>query len=193
MKSEEVFYLHVDGTQRGPYSIRHIDHLLNSGLITQDALFLREGMEQWLPVTELVNIRKPANRWRWLFYAGPLLVVLLLLLAFFGPTVRDGWREIFQHDFTAKAAYWRARDIVRTGAVPQGYLVSFAPFSAAEVRLRMGEETVVLLRGTLSGQKTEPRGQVWKVRLWFDPERREWSGLESVALELGSDASDCCG
>src|SRR6478752_4336503 len=58
VKSPEVFYLHINGEQRGPYTIQHIDHLLNSGLISETATFWREGLEQWQPVTNLVAVRR---------------------------------------------------------------------------------------------------------------------------------------
>jgi hypothetical protein len=177
MKSEESFYLHVDGQQKGPYTIRHIDHLLNSGLIDENALFLREGMEQWLPVTDLVTRRKPEDRWRWLVYAVPGAVVLVLLLAFLGPPATDGWREVFQHDYSARAAYWRARESVRSRGGGESVL-RFAGFAESSVKLEGGEGAEVLLEASMA----EPGGQVrsvwWRVRLRFDRESREWTGLE---------------
>ena len=57
MLSPEVFYLHIQGEQRGPYTIPQIDHLLNSGLIAEETLYWREGLDQWQPVTSLVRLR----------------------------------------------------------------------------------------------------------------------------------------
>ena len=61
--SPECFYLLIDGEQRGPYTVKQIDHLLNSGLIREDATFWREGLEQWQPVTNLVQLRRPKSSW----------------------------------------------------------------------------------------------------------------------------------
>ena len=121
--SPEVFYLHLDGAQRGPYTIRHIDHLLNSGLIAQETLYWREGLEQWQPVTELVVVRKTPNPWKKLRWVAVVLVGLAVPVAIFGPVVAEGWREANQHVFTENAAYWRARDVVRNQALPAGALV----------------------------------------------------------------------
>src|SRR5215207_4576947 len=33
MNSREAFYVHVQGEQLGPYTIRHLDHLIHSGLL----------------------------------------------------------------------------------------------------------------------------------------------------------------
>ena len=61
MISPEIFYLHLEGEQRGPYTAPQIDHLLNSGLIAEETLYWREGLEQWQPVTSLVKLRRPGN------------------------------------------------------------------------------------------------------------------------------------
>src|SRR6188768_48680 len=75
VKSPEVFYLHINGEQRGPYTIQHIDHLLNSGLIQETAMFWREGLEQWQPVTNLVAVRtKKRSRIRPAMVVGVLVV-----------------------------------------------------------------------------------------------------------------------
>jgi hypothetical protein len=95
MSSHEVFYLHIQGEQRGPYTIRHIDQLLNSGLIAEDTLFWREGLEQWQPVTNLVARRQPQRRWKGVAVGAAIAVVLALLLHLFGPiTLADGGRRI---------------------------------------------------------------------------------------------------
>ena len=61
MISPEIFYLHIHGEQRGPYTIPQIDHLLNSGLIAEETLYWREGLDQWQPVTSLV-LSSPVER-----------------------------------------------------------------------------------------------------------------------------------
>src|SRR3954467_1851581 len=103
MISPEVFYLHIQGEQRGPYTIPQIDHLLNSGLIAEETLYWREGLEQWQPVTSLVRLRRKVNPWgKRLVYLGSAAVVLFIL-EFFGSIAIAGWRETNQHEYTAHA------------------------------------------------------------------------------------------
>src|SRR6218665_1420739 len=113
MLSPEVFYLHIQGEQRGPYTIPQIDHLLNSGLIAEETLYWREGLDQWQPVTSLVRLRRKANPWIKPLLTLGVLIVLALILQFFGSVVVIGWRETNQHEYTSNAAYWRARSVVR--------------------------------------------------------------------------------
>jgi hypothetical protein len=176
--SQEVFYLHLQGEQRGPYTIKHIDHLLNSGLISEDSLFWREGLDQWLPVTQLVTLRRRRKPWE--LPAVAIVVALLfgLLTFIFGPITLDGWREIYQHDFTAEAAYWRARDMVRTQCVPKGGLVIFKDLSEAEVELNEARIGSVVVQGTLTEAGGGARSTAWKVRLKYDTTVREWIGLQ---------------
>lgn len=179
MNSPEVFYLHINGTQRGPYTIRHIDHLLNSGLITEDTLFWREGLEQWAPVTQLVARRVPKNRWKRPLKALIALIPLAVLAYVFGPITLDGWREIYQHDFTREAAYWRAREIVRAQCLPRGVLVEFEDEEDAAVELSGSDSGSVLLHGTVADRGSDARAAAWKVQLHYDAARREWSGVEA--------------
>ena len=85
MISPEVFYVHVQGEQRGPYTIPQIDHMLNSGLIERETLYWREGMEQWQPVTELVIVRVVPNPWIKPAMAAAVLLMLAILGRMFGP------------------------------------------------------------------------------------------------------------
>ncbi|MES2571036.1 MAG: DUF4339 domain-containing protein [Verrucomicrobiota bacterium] len=176
--SQEVFYLHLQGEQRGPYTIKHIDHLLNSGLISEDSLFWREGLDQWLPVTQLVTLRRRRKPWELPAVTLAVLLLFGLLTYIFGPITLDGWREIYQHDFTAEAAYWRARDVVRTQCVPKGGLVIFQAFSSAEVQLNNSNGGQVVVHGTLTEAGGASRSTAWKVILKYDPPKREWSGLQ---------------
>ena len=173
----EVFYLHIRGEQRGPYTIPQIDHLLNSGLIDVDTMFWREGLEQWQPVTNLVTLRKRARRWLLPAIGAGILVVLLILARIFGPTVRVGWREANQNTFTESAAYWRARDIVRHHALPEGSIVEFAPFSAAHVRLQPPSDAETVLHGTLMDPQGASRSASWDVTLSYDPHLKVWTGV----------------
>lgn len=183
MNSPEVFYLHISGEQRGPYTLRHVDHLLNSGLIAQETLYWREGLEQWQPVTQLVAVREKRNRWwtwkRWAWVFA-ILGVLAIPARIFGPVVADGWREANQHEFTAEAAYWRARDVVRNQALPQGALVEFDPFAEGAVALRPPDAARVTLRGSLTERKMPARSAVWNVEMRFAPQDKEWTGSVSA-------------
>ena len=178
--SQEVFYLHINGEQRGPYTVRHIDHLLNSGLITEDALFWREGLEQWQPVTDLVARRQPKKQWRRTALVGGIAAILILvLLRLFLPITLDGWREINQREFTERAAYWRARGVVRNQCVPEGGVVSFSKYPAAKVELREANQARVILPGELTLARSPTRTAAWQVDLRFDRERSEWSAVHA--------------
>jgi hypothetical protein len=177
--SHEVFYLHIQGEQRGPYTVRHIDHLLNSGLITEDTLFWREGLEQWQPVTQLVVKREVKKDWRRLAIPGGVFILVALLLRLFGPITVDGWRETNQHEFSRHAAYWRARDIVRNQCVPKGGLVRFSEFAKAEVTLSENHSAGVLLRGELTEPSGKTRPASWKVELKYDAPIAEWTGVKA--------------
>ena len=176
MNSPEVYYLHISGAQRGPYTIRHIDHLLNSGLIAQETLYWREGLEQWQPVTQLVAVREKPNRWKKPAWILGILLVLALPARIFGPVVLEGWREANQHTFTAQAAYWRARDVVRNQALPDGALVEFGAFPEASVELRPPDAAQVLLKGRLTERGGQRRSAAWNVTMRFDPQGKEWAG-----------------
>lgn len=175
MPDPEVFYLHLQGTQRGPYTIPQIDHLLNSGLIGVETLYWREGLEQWEPVTSLVRLRKKANPW-----VKPLLwaavgLLLAVILEFFGSIAIVGWRETNQHDFTQRAAYWRARGVVRA-ALPPGDLAEFREFGKAQVEMKPPQNATVLLRGEISEPSGQNRPALWRVPMNYDNDMREWSG-----------------
>src|ERR1043165_7697185 len=150
MPTPEVFYLHLCGEQRGPYTIPQIDHLLNSGLIAEETLFWREGLEQWQPLTDLVEKRKLPNPWRRFAIALAIVLPLAAGVWMFGQTVVDGWNEATATSYTLEDAYWRARDLVRHQALPPGGLVRFEKFASAGVELKQGDAADVRLRAQLS-------------------------------------------
>jgi hypothetical protein len=185
MISPEVFYLHIQGEQRGPYTIKHIDHLLNSGLIAEETLFWREGLEQWQPVTNLVVRREHHKNWRPWIIGGAVAVALALLLWMFGPITAQGWRESNQHQFTSEAAYWRARDVVRHSALPKGAVVSFNPVDQAQVTLQHGASGAsVLLRGELFERGGRTRPAAWRVELKYDAAIAEWAGVNAAEVPV---------
>ena len=176
MNSPEVFYLHINGEQRGPYTIKHIDHLLNCGLINEDALFWREGLEQWQPVTQLVVRRQVRKSWGRPAIAIGMVLALGLIVRVFAPITIEGWREANQSEFTKDAAYWRARDIVRNERVPKGALVEFEQLESAIIELHGVEAATVQLRGAMTHNQGDWRPSLWQIRLRYDPKRKEWSG-----------------
>lgn len=178
MNSPEVFYLHINGEQRGPYTIRHIDHLLNCGLINEDALFWREGLEQWQPVTQLVVRRHVRKSWGRPATAIGIVLALAVVVRVFGPITVEGWREANQSEFTKDAAYWRARDIVRNERVAKGALVDFEHLESAKVELQSADAATVWIRGSATDAQGNWRPALWQIHLRYDSKHKEWLGVE---------------
>lgn len=176
MISPEIFYLHIHGEQRGPYTIPQIDHLLNSGLIAEETLYWREGLEQWQPVTSLVKLRRRANPWLKRLIILGFLAVIALLIQFFGSVAILGWREASQHEYTASAAYWRARGIVRSEALPAASVVDFSSFGDSRVEMQPPQMAIVRLQGEISERPNQARKVTWTVYMHYDPKAREWNG-----------------
>jgi len=174
MPSRESFYLHLAGTQRGPYTVPQIDHLLHSGLIGEETLYWREGLDHWEPVTALVALRKPPKLWRRFILPGAILIPILLLLGLFGPPLIDGWREATAHRFTTEDAYWRARDAVRQQGVPEGGIVSFQRFKTARVELSEGSHATAVLQGEIALGDGKVQAASWRVHLPYDADTSEW-------------------
>ena len=176
MISPEIFYLHLDGEQRGPYTIPQIDHMLNSGFIAEETLYWREGLDQWQPVTSLVKLRKRANPWLKRIIIFGFVLVIGFFAQFFGSIALLGWREASQHEYTAPAAYWRARGVVRGSALSPGAVVEFADFSPALVELQPTQAATVRLEGEIVEHPGQSRKMVWSVHMQYDPKAREWNG-----------------
>ena len=175
MRSPEAFYLHIDGVQRGPYTVQHIDHLLHSGLIAEETTFWREGLEQWEPVTQLVPRRQPlVRRWgKWAVMAG-CLVALAIVGRLVWPTLAMGWREVTQREYTETAAYWRARGFIREEVSNQAGVVVFSGENSAQVSLvpPAGAKTVV--QGQLTPAKGATTPAAWALQMQWDAQSREW-------------------
>jgi len=178
MNFDEAFYVHVQGEQKGPYTLRHLDHLLNSGLIPAETLYWAEGMEQWLPVTQLVPLRHKPRNWKKLIVLGAVLVVLAAFLAFFGPTIADGWRERTQRQYNESGAYWSARGAVRSDGVPTGSVVQFDSIDSTQVLLDQKNGANVRLGGILIGGAKDSTRMTWSAKMAFNPLRSEWSATE---------------
>ena len=116
MAFSEEYYVHLNGQQKGPYTLAQLMGLYAKGFIPEETLYWMDGFDQWQPVADLCGPslrvwRKKSNKKKISISIG--LVLAAGLLAFFGPLVRDGWRETNQRRFTAEAAYWKARGFVR--------------------------------------------------------------------------------
>lgn len=177
MNSREAYYLHVHGEQLGPYTLRQIDHQLHTGLIASDTLFWAEDMEQWQPITDLIPLRKKRRPWKAVIIALIALIPIAGLVFFFGPTVRDGWKEQTQREYSKHAAYWAARGVVRTDLAAKNAVPEFLPMGTARVELGPDSTAVVQLEGHLIGDDAKGPPAAWKVRLRFDPAVRTWSAL----------------
>lgn len=182
MNSPESFYLHLAGAQQGPYTIPQIDHLLNSGLIAVETLYWCEGLDQWQPVTSLVALRQKPKRWIKPAIAAAVLLVLAVPARIFGPVVVEGWHEANQHTFTESAAYWRARDVVRSGLAARGTLVEFANFADAQVTLKSTGGADVRLRGSVTDAAGKAVTVAWDVPMRFEAEAGEWIGGPAVEV-----------
>jgi DNA-binding transcriptional regulator of glucitol operon len=180
--SEEIYHLQVQGERRGPYTLRQIDHQLNSGLIGEDTLYVREGMEDWAPVTNIVVRRKKRRRgWK---FRGALLAFLcfmVVLARFFLPGVLETWRELSQFQYTERAAYWRSRDAVRHQALPPATVIRFGTFQEARVALDPDTAgATVRLPGEVTEQGGGKHVHSWQVALVFDHEKKLWTATSVV-------------
>jgi hypothetical protein len=176
MNSPEVFYLHLQGEQRGPYTIPQIDHLLNSGLIGEETLYWREGLEQWQPVTSLVKIRRKTKPWGRSLLILSIVILVASVLHFFGSIAVVGWRETNQHEYTESAAYWRARGIVRNEGLPDGAIVQFKGEARAKVEMLPPKSAKVFVQGDVTTKTGETIPSAWNVPLEFDFKNGEWTG-----------------
>lgn len=177
MSFREEFYLHVHGDQLGPYTLRQLNHQLQSGLISGETLYWSENLEQWQPLTHLIPIRKKIKPWKLAAFLAAVLLPLLCGAWFFGPTVVDGWREQTQREFTPEAAYWAARGVVRQELAAAKTAPHFLPFGAARVEIGTDGTAVVQLEGHVLDGEASKHPAAWKVRLRFDAAVRTWSPL----------------
>ena len=169
----EVFYIYHRGEQRGPYTMKQVNHLYRSTFIDDETLYWREGMEQWQPVTEIVQRRRRRRRLALWGILAAILAGIALLVWLFGDVTADAWREMTSGEYTQESAWWRARGLVR-GQLPDGEHVAFEPFGNAVVKLHGEHEATVTLAGYIHGNgKTDAR-QAWRVRLHYEPLRGEW-------------------
>lgn len=179
--SQERYFLHVDGAQRGPYTVRQIGHMVNSGIVHSGAMFWCEGLEQWQPVTQLIEPKQARKRRRIRVGAGTLVAAAVfagfLWLAL--PTLRQGWREQHQVDRTPEAAYWRARGILREHVGWTNGL-HFREFDPAKVLRFEGDDATVEIEAASSGFFGQQRTARWKVELRFDKRLQMWVAADQA-------------
>ncbi len=173
--SQERYFLYVDGVQRGPYTVSHIGHMVNSGIVHSSAMFWCEGLEQWQPVTQLIVPKHEQKRRRlsvsaW-FLAALGCVLILLWLAF--PTLKEGWREQHQVEQSPLAAYWSARGMVRSHV---GWFTAlrFREFNSECVALTADGHASVTLEAEVSRGGAAERVGRWQVDLRYDKRMQVW-------------------
>jgi hypothetical protein len=173
----EVFYIYHRGEQRGPYTMKQVNHLYRSTFIDDDSMYWREGMEQWQPVTEIVERRRRKRRWAFWGVLFSVLAAIGLFVWVFGNVTMSAWREMTSGEYTEQSAWWRARGFVR-GQLSDAEHVDFEPFANAVVKLHDKHEATVTLAGYLQTDGGPSTRRAWQVRMQFDPLRAEWEPRE---------------
>lgn len=168
----EVFFLYHLGEQRGPYTVRQVNHLHKCEFIDDDTLYWREGMEQWAPVTQIVVRRRKRRRLLGWTVTIAILFGLGALVSFFGPVTMDAWRELTSGAFTEEDAYWRSRLMVRQ-AVGNSASVNFDPIEQAKVFLQPPAGASVVLTGSVRDSNGTHRA-AWRIRLKHVAEQQQW-------------------
>ncbi len=178
MQQAEVFHIYHLGEQRGPYSARQVNHLYRCGFIGDETLYWRDGMEQWLPITDIVERRIRRNRlMKWAVTLG-VVAILGFLAVIFGPVTRDAWREMTSGEFSSESAWWRARGLVREKML-NGAHVTFDGLASAQVELSGKDAAMVILGGNVTDENGKTAHSSWKVRMQYDAERKSWNPAPS--------------
>ena len=176
MAFSEEYFIDVLGEQKGPYTFPQLKRLYELALIPADTLYWQDGMEERLSVADLCG-QKSEDRLRHLKQLRVTGIVLVatvaLVTGYCAPVLKDGWREMNDHDPTPQGAYWRARGFVREEVKRQDASVAFDPYAAATVRLT-GTDAAVILPGTLYQKDPTGSKMTWKVRMQYDPALHEW-------------------
>ena len=176
----EAFFIHHNGEQRGPYTAAQVNHLYGCGFIDDDSLYWREGLEQWLPVPQIVLRRKRKHRVLfWSILLGALAAAALFI-ALFGPVTADAWRELTSGDFTPESAWWRARGLVRE-QLSKGAHLRFDPFASAQVSFQGRESATVILGGMLTNSSGAAEHGAWRVLLRYDEGHGTWAAAPKPA------------
>ena len=153
--------------------MKQINHLYRASFIDDDALYWREGMEQWQPVTEIVERRRRRRR----LLAWGVICSVLGVFAFFwwlfGDVTYAAWKEMTSGEYTEESAWWRARGLVRA-TLAADEQVEFDEFNDDQAQLRPPDKATVVVAGLLHGSGPEPKRAAWSVRLRHDALRGEW-------------------
>lgn len=178
MSFTEQFHIRAPGApQQGPYTYPQLKRLYDRDLISEDALYWREGMEEWRSITELCGAPMQERRRRLRIQRMLTALVILLLAAcaaYLAPMIREGWKETSEHEYSREAAYWKARSYVREDLRGRRATVTFQPFDPAAVELTNGTDATVLLNGVVFGRDGTGAPGAWRVTLKFNPAGREW-------------------
>jgi hypothetical protein len=194
--AEEMYFLYLDGIQRGPYTVFQIGHMVNSGIVDAEALFWCEGLEQWQPVAQLITPKQEVRRRRVrlsLTMLGVFVGLGLLGVALW-PVFREVWREQHQVEKAPEAAYWRARGVMRE-RFGRWTPVKFVAFDPSQVRWEgPSEATVELLvqsgaRPRSGSDARQESGQErWRVRVRYDDRLKMWTPSAVEPLKISNSA-----
>jgi hypothetical protein len=172
----EEYLINVQGEQKGPYTFPQLKRLYDKTLIPEETLYWQDGMEEWLPVSDLCRTKRRDHlrHLKQLRVTGIVLAAtVVLVLAYCAPVLKDGWREMNDRDWTQEGAYWKARGFVREEVKDQDASVAFEPYRTAGAILT-GTAATVVLPGTLFGKDGTATKMTWKVEMGYDVDRREW-------------------
>lgn len=177
MSFSEQFYIRVqEAQQQGPYSYPQLKRLYDRDLISRDAVYWQEGMEEWQPITELCGVpmlERRRTRIRRIF-AALAVVSTAACAAYLAPMIREGWKETNEHEFSREAAYWKARSYVREELRKSHATVTFGKFDPAAIELANGTDATVTLGGAVFGSDGHVMQTAWRVTLRFNPVSKEW-------------------
>ena len=95
------------------------------------------------------------------------------------PSLRQGWKEQHQVEVTPKAAYWRARGVLREH-IGRFSSVAFADFDSSVVRFVSPESATVELSVLPDKGGEEKPPTKWRVEIQYDERLKMW-GPASVA------------
>ncbi len=142
-------------------------------------MFWCEGLEQWQPVTQLIEPKQLRKRRRIRLGAGTVAALGVALGVFWLalPTLRQGWKEQHQVERSAEAAYWRARGVLREHV---GWFTGlrFKPYDPGKVKLEGEDAATVELEAESSGAFKGQRFERWRVELVYNKRLQMWVAAE---------------
>jgi hypothetical protein len=182
----EEYFIHVHGEQKGPYTLSQLKHLYDKGFVVEETLYWHDGMEQWLPVSQVCGppLRtRTKQRRETQFLVGTVLLLSTVVIAYFAPVVREGWKEANQHEFTRQSAYWAARGYLREELKKSKTTVAFDKKGVRTAGLSSnGAEATATLECTVFAPHQPSRRATWQVSVRFNPARQEWLGVAAEEI-----------